>query len=105
MQAKVKQSYTYSTVRAHTGRTYTKKDWRYAPDNDAPCSLLDYRETAVSEEVEADGDGIIINDDPVLAVDIEDMNIKELRQLAKKAKIKGYGRMGKARLIFALRDD
>ncbi len=81
MQAKVKENYRHSRVRAHTGREYTKTEWRFAPDSDTPCALLDYK-TAVSTTD-------------------NDMTTKELRAAAKFASVWKRG-MSREEMIAAL---
>jgi hypothetical protein len=46
-----------------------------------------------------------VEDELVLAVDLDDLTVKQLKAKAKAAKVKGYGRMNKAELIAELRDD
>ena len=43
--------------------------------------------------------------DPVLAVDLEGVSLKELRIMAKEADVKGYSRMKRDTLIRHLQDD
>ena len=101
-QARVKESYRLPVVNAHTGRRYTKNEWRSVPDDGHICDLLDYQEvgeTAVSDEPEADKP-----DAPTLGVDLESHTVKELQGMARERGL-SYSGLIKAELIDTLKDD
>lgn len=43
MKARVKDSYRFDVVQAHTGREYIKGEWRFVPEGDEQIELLEYQ--------------------------------------------------------------
>ncbi len=102
MKARIKNSSGRRSVTAFDANEYVRHEWRDVP---AHCHeeaqrhpFIEVDELAVSPP---EPDEIV---HPVLAVDLEDMTVKELQEFAKKQDVT-YSRLNKADLIAALRDD
>ena len=86
MQARVRSDYRFSVVTAFTGREFIKGEWRLVP---AGC------EDEAIHHIALD-----VQDDPQpLPVAKETYTVTQLREMAKKAGIKGYSRMKEATLL------
>ena len=88
MLARVKQEHPHNIVQAHTGLEFIKSEWRHAPDDDAPCIFLEYKE----------------DEPPVPPVDeYADMTDKDIRNMAKELNVWKRG-MSRDEMITAVNE-
>lgn len=98
-------------VTAFTGREFVRYEWRAVPvgceaeaQRLADAGILELQDTAVTQETAVSEAEPEPANEPVLAVDLDGMTVRELQAIAREKGI-SYGGLKKSELIEALRDD